>query len=188
MKKNDLHRLIGVIGFLILIILIFQFSGLRDSFNLTYLRSTLNNNIIIGLLLFSALFSLGNLIQIPGWIFLAAAVLTLGKFYGGLATYFAAVFSCITTYGLIKFIGQDALRGLESGVAKNLLNRLDRHPVSSVIGLRVIFQTVPVLNYTLALSGLKFRHYLAGTLLGLPVPIFFYCLFFDFLATQVFAI
>jgi hypothetical protein len=29
---------------------------------------------------------LGNLVQIPGWIFLAAAVLTLGRFWGGLAT------------------------------------------------------------------------------------------------------
>jgi uncharacterized membrane protein YdjX (TVP38/TMEM64 family) len=48
--------------------------------------------------------------------------------------------------------------------------------------LRVLFQTVPPLNYALALSGVKFHHYLIGSLLGLPLPIFLYCLFFDQLA------
>ena len=45
-----------------------------------------------------------------------------------------------------------------------------------------MFQTVPALNYTLALSGVPFRAYLIGTLLGLPLPIALYCLFFDYLA------
>jgi uncharacterized membrane protein YdjX (TVP38/TMEM64 family) len=46
----------------------------------------------------------------------------------------------------------------------------------------MLFQTVPALNYTLAVSGVRFRAYLAGTLLGLPLPILLYCLFFDYLA------
>jgi len=48
--------------------------------------------------------------------------------------------------------------------------------------LRIVFQSVPALNYTLALSGVRFRDYLTGTLLGLPLPIAVYCLFFDVLA------
>ena len=48
-----------------------------------------------GLLAFVVLFSIGNLIQIPGWIFLAAAVLTLGKTSGGLATVICPVFEPI---------------------------------------------------------------------------------------------
>ena len=32
------------------------------------------------------------------------------------------------------------------------------------------------------LSGVKFRDYLAGTLLGLPLPIVLYRVFFDYLA------
>jgi hypothetical protein len=30
------------------------------------------------------------------------------------------------------------------------------------------------------MSGIRFRHYIFGTLLGLPVPIALYCLFFDY--------
>ena len=45
----------------------------------------------------------------------------------------------------------------------------------------MLFQTAPALNYALAMSGVKFRNYLIGTLLGLPLPILVYCLFFDLL-------
>jgi len=51
--------------------------------------------------------------------------------------------------------------------------------------LRTLFQTVPALNYTLALSGVRYRDYLVGTLLGLPLPIAAYCLFFDYLDVQL---
>jgi uncharacterized membrane protein YdjX (TVP38/TMEM64 family) len=33
------------------------------------------------------------------------------------------------------------------------------------------------------MSGIKFRTYLIGTLVGLPVPIALYCIFFDILVT-----
>ncbi len=46
----------------------------------------------------------------------------------------------------------------------------------------MVFQTVPALNYTLALSGIRFRDCLVGTLLGLPLPNAACCLFFDYLA------
>lgn len=48
--------------------------------------------------------------------------------------------------------------------------------------MRMLFQTVPALNYALAMSGVRFRAYLVGTLLGLPNPIAVYCVFFDYLA------
>ena len=45
-----------------------------------------------------------------------------------------------------------------------------------------VFQTVPALNYAFALVGVRLRRYLLGTLLGLPLPIALYCLFFAQLA------
>lgn len=48
--------------------------------------------------------------------------------------------------------------------------------------LRLLFQTVPALNYALALSGIRFADYFLGTLLGLPLPILLYCAFFSSLA------
>ena len=82
-------------------------------------------------------------------------------------------------------LGGDALRLLKNRVAVRILSKLDAHPITSVALLRVLFQTVPALNYALAMSGIRFRAYLVGTLVGLPVPIALYCIFFDILATTL---
>jgi uncharacterized membrane protein YdjX (TVP38/TMEM64 family) len=175
-------RLLAVALFLALLLAVFELSGLRGQFNLAFLQQRIAENRATGLLVFVLLFSLGNLIQIPGWIFLAAAVLTLGQVWGGLATSVAACISCALTFVSIRLVGGDALRELKGKTAHRLLARLDAQPVRSVLLLRILFQTVPALNYALALSGIRFRQYMLGTLLGLPLPIALYCIFFDTLA------
>jgi uncharacterized membrane protein YdjX (TVP38/TMEM64 family) len=173
-------RLLAVVLFLAVLFAVFQFSGLREHFSLQFLQQQFLANKLTGMLVFTLLFALGNLIQIPGWIFLAAAVLALGRTMGGIATYVAACTSCVFTFFTIRFVGGDALRQLKSKLAVRLLQRLDAHPIMSVLLLRTLFQTVPALNYALAMSGVRFRAYLIGTLLGLPVPIALYCVFFDY--------
>ncbi|WP_254783667.1 TVP38/TMEM64 family protein [Collimonas sp. OK307] len=174
-------RLLIVALFLAVLFAVFQISGLRGHFNLAFLHQQIVDNKISGLLIFVLLFCLGNLIQVPGWIFLAAAVLALGKSWGGLATYIAAIISCVFTFLTIRFVGGDAIRELNNRYALRLLRSLDAYPIKSVALLRVLFQTVPALNYALALSGVKFYKYLIGTILGLPLPIMLYCIFFDYI-------
>jgi uncharacterized membrane protein YdjX (TVP38/TMEM64 family) len=136
---------------------VFEVSGVQDHFNLAFIRQLILQHRIGGLMLFVLLFSLGNLIQIPGWVFLAAAVLTLGRAWGGVVTYLAAVTSCAFTFVTIRALGGDALRLLKNRVAVRILRELDARPIASVALLRILFQTVPALNYALAMSGIRFR-------------------------------
>jgi uncharacterized membrane protein YdjX (TVP38/TMEM64 family) len=176
-------RLFLVIAFLALLLLVFQVSGLRDHFNLAHLHQQFVDNAFTGMLIFIVLFAVGNLIQIPGWIFLASAVLALDRWWGGLATYLAAVVSCIFTFGVIRWLGGDALRQINNRYAVRILQTLGRRQVLGTFLLRMLMQTAPALNYALAMSGISFRSYMVGTLLGLPIPIALYCLFFDYMAT-----
>lgn len=176
------QRLACVALALVLVWAVLHFSGLRSQISVELLHDALERHPLTGLLLFTGLFVVGNLIQVPGWLFLVAAVVALGPLSGGMATYFAACVSCSTTFWAIRWAGGDALRGFGGALAARLFARLDAHPVQSVFLLRLVFQTVPALNCALAMSGLKFRHYLVGTLLGLPLPILIYCLFFNTLA------
>lgn len=185
---NNMHpikKIFAVCLFLVLLLAIFQLSGLRDQFNLHFLQQKINENKVYGLIIFILIFSLGNLVQIPGWIFLAAAVLTLGKTWGAAATYVAATASCVITFLIIRLIGGNALRQIKSKIAIKLLEKLDSYPIWNIVLLRTLFQTVPALNYALAVSGIKFREYLIGTMLGLPLPIVLYCVFFDYLAKML---
>lgn len=176
------RRLLPVVAFLGALFAVAELSGLRDRLDLAMLRMLLQQHPAGGLALFVALFCLGNLAQIPGWIFLAAAVLALGRVGGGLATYVAACTACMVTYYSVRWLGGDALRQLDGRFARRLLARLDAAPLASMIALRTLFQTAPALNYTLALAGVRSRDYLLATLAGLPLPILLYCLFFDYVA------
>jgi len=175
-------RLFAVLAFLALLLAVFQLSGLRDNFSLAFLHQKFLENEASGLLIFIVLFAVGNLVQIPGWIFLAAAVLALGEVWGGVATYLAALVSCAFTFWLIRLLGGDALRQIKGNWARRVLAQLDARPVAGVVLLRTLLQTAPALNYALAMSGVRFRDYFIGTLLGLPLPITLYCVFFDYLA------
>ena len=55
----------------------------------------------------------------------------------------------------------------------------------SIFILRSIFQTQPLLNYGLALSGISFRNHLIATVAALPLPIFIYCYFFEYVALSL---
>ncbi len=180
-------RLLGVVAFLGVLLAVFEMSGLRDHLDQVFLRRLIHEHQVGGLILFVLLFCLGSLIQIPGWVFLAAAVLTLGRMWGGAVTYVAAVLSCTFSFIVIRALGGNALRLLKNGVAVRILRQLDAHPVAGVALLRILFQTLPALNYALAMSGVTFRSYVVGTVAGLPIPIALYCVFFDLLAKSVHA-
>ena len=158
-----------------------ELTGLRASFSLSSIKALFSENLVLGIIFFCLAFSLGNLLYIPGWIFLIAAVLALGKEWGGVATYIAAIISATIIYFFIDLLGRGALRGFDSKFADTIFSKIDKHPILCVATLRLIFQTAPPLNYALAMSQIKFRHYLIGTIIGLPIPIIAYCYFFEFI-------
>jgi uncharacterized membrane protein YdjX (TVP38/TMEM64 family) len=176
------QRLLLVLCFLVVLALVFSFSGLRGHMSLAYVQEQLQGHPVQGFLTFVLLFVLGNLVQIPGWLFLAAAVLALGQGWGCVVTYLAACISCGVTFLLVRWLGGDALRALPSRWVLKALGQLDRRPVRSVVVARVLFQTLPALNYALAMSGTRFRAYAVGTALGLIVPLMLYCVFFETIA------
>ncbi len=178
-------RLLIILTFLAALFLLLHFSGIKDNFEIGFLRRQFQENALVGILLFTALFVVGNLVRVPGLIFLAAALLALGQVMGGLVTYIAAVASCLVTFLVIRLLGGDALRKLKWKRAVRLLERLDRHPIASVVVLRTFLMVAPPLNYALAMSGVKFRHYLIGTILGIPFPLTVLCIAFEYVAVAL---
>lgn len=179
---NRYRRLYFVVIFLVLLWAVFRYSGLASHVNTQFLHERFEQHKLLGLAVFTALFALGNLVQIPGWIFLVSAMVALGQAWGGVATYVAACVTCATTFGIVRLLGGDALRNIQGRLSNRIFARLDARPVGSVVVLRLLFQTLPAMNYALAMSGIRFRHYLLGTMLGLPVPIALFTAFIGSLA------
>lgn len=169
--------------FVALLWAVVEASGLRGELGLDAVRQRFAEHRLGGFAVFTGLFVLANLVHVPGGFFLAAAVLALGPLWGALTTYAAACISCTVTFVVVRALGADALRALDHPLARRLFARLDAQPVRSVVLLRLVFHSVPALNYGLALSGVTLRHYVVGTLIGLPLPIAVVTLLFDTLAS-----
>jgi uncharacterized membrane protein YdjX (TVP38/TMEM64 family) len=172
-------RWLAVLAFVAVLWGVVEVSGVRAQIGLHAVRQSFEAHHVTGFAIFTALFVLANLAHVPGGFFLAAAVLALGPGWGALTTYVAACISCTVTFVVVRALGADALRELNHPLAQRLFARLDAQPVRSVAWLRLVFQSVPALNYALALSGVKLRHYVLGTLLGLPLPIAVLTMLFD---------
>ncbi len=167
--------------FVVALALIARASGVTERFELDYLRREFLERPLRGTLIFVLLFCLGGLLRIPGLVFLFAAVLALGQVLGGAVTYIAAVVSCTLSFLVIRAIGGDVLRQLRWPWVQRLLQRLDQRPLASIVILRTFLMVAPPLNYALAMSGVRLRHYVLGTLLGLPLPIAVCSLFAELL-------
>ncbi len=172
-------KLLFIGAFFAGLFLIVQVTGLRNQLAPETIRELFEEHVLVGLGLFCLAFSIGNLLYVPGWVFLVGAVFALGKEWGGLATFIAGLCSSTMSFYIIRSLGGKALRSLNHRWADRIFTHLDKRPVISVTLLRLLFQTLPALTYALALADIRFRHYFLGTFLGLPIPIFLYCYFFD---------
>lgn len=172
-------KLLYIVAFFVLLYVVVEVTGLRSNLSPDAIKALFFAYPLWGVVLFCLAFSLGNLLYVPGWVFLVGAVFALGKEWGGAATLIAALCSSTISFLLIRAVGGTALRSFNHRWADKIFPHLDERPVLSVALLRLLFQTLPALNYALALAGIRFRDYLAGTFLGLPIPIFLYCYFFE---------
>jgi len=154
-------------------------TGWTDRFTLEGVRATIADAGPWGFVVFLGAFAIGELLHVPGFLFVAAAVLAYGRLIGGAAAYVGAVVSVVVSFGVVRGVGGRALGGLKNARVRRILDRLEERPVRVVAILRLILWMAPPLNYALALSPVRFRDYLIGSALGLVVPITLASIFLD---------
>src|SRR6516162_4486823 len=130
---------------------------------------------------FVVAFSVGQLLRIPGPIFVGIAILAYGRAIGTLAAVLGAMVSVTVSFIIVRTIAGQPLAYVQRPILRRLLSQIDKHPVALVAILRLIFQTAPPLNYALAMTRVRLRDHLIGSALGLPLPIAAVALGFDLL-------
>jgi uncharacterized membrane protein YdjX (TVP38/TMEM64 family) len=115
------------------------------------------------------LFLLGHTLltmaPIPRTVFTLAAGLLFGPVLGVGLSLAATTLSAVLAFGAVRWLGRDLLAPkLDRGVLRAVDARLRRRGWLAVASLRLI-PAVPfsVLNYCSAVSSIRFRHFLAGT-------------------------
>lgn len=163
-----------------------KLTGITDDVDVDVVRGFMESAGVWGFFAFVAIFALGELMHIPGMVFVGAAALAYGDALGIAAAYTGAVASVITSFFVVRAIGGQPLAGAKRPWMKKILARLDRQPVRTVAFLRFLFWLSPALNYGLAMSSVRFREYLVGSAIGLAIPIPLVVLLFDRIAEWAF--
>ncbi len=156
-------------------------TGLSEQIGVGSVRDAVLDAGVWGVALFSVVFALGELVHIPGMVFVAGGILAYGKLTGFAVSWLAAVFSVCVSFVLVRSLGGRLLAEIERPFVTRLLARLDERPITTVLLLRTVLWLAPPLNYALALSNVRFRHYLIGSAAGLVAPVGGAAVFFDWL-------
>jgi len=146
-------------------------TGLLEGWDQERIRTMVEASGALGVLAFIAAFSVGELLHVPGMVFVAAAIVLWGALWGFAISFGAALVSVLVSFFLVRAVGGKALAEMERPLVKRLLSRLDRRPIQTVALLRLVLWLAPALNYALAMTNVRPRDYLVGSALGLFLPI-----------------
>jgi uncharacterized membrane protein YdjX (TVP38/TMEM64 family) len=167
-EQNRLLFLMVVIGGLWLAALA---TGVTGRFTSESIRTLSGQRSLWGVATFIACFSAGQLLRVPSTVFVAAAVAIYGRSLGTFVALLGALVSATVTFAVVRAFAGQALADVQRPVVRHVLSKIDSRPVMAVALLRLLFQTAPPLNYALAMTAVRWRDHLVGSLLGLPVPV-----------------
>ncbi len=146
-------------------------SGVFGSLSVETVRAALVDAGPVGVLGFLVAFALGNLMSVPGLVFVVASLLAYGQVHGALIALVGSLLAVSTNFWVVRTVGGNAERLPDTRWTRWATGGLENHPIRTVALLRTMFVLAPPVNYALALSPIRFRHYLAGSALGLVLPI-----------------
>lgn len=146
-------------------------TGLDSKLDIETVRSFMSSAGAWGFVLFVVIFAVGELMHVPGMVFVLAAAVAYGALWGSIASYAGAMVSVATTFIVVRAVGGQPLGDIRRPIMRKILARLEERPVVTVAILRTLFFMAPALNYGLAMSPITLRRYLTGSALGLLVPI-----------------
>lgn len=166
-----MKRLAVLVATVVVLLLAGAFTGARAWLTQANLQQAVTTAGWWGLVLFFAAFTVGQLVQVPGAVFIIAARAAWGPTWGFAGAYAGAVISATLVFLFVRAVGGKPLGDLEWAFARRMLAGLERRPVLTIASLRAVFMLAPPLNYALALSPVRHDHHLVGSLLGLVVPV-----------------
>lgn len=154
-------------------------SGARRALDVEHIRAVVDRAGAAGIVVYAALFAAGLLIGVPGTAFVAAGVLAFGRAAGFAAGMGGGLLAVTLSFVVVRAAGGTPLASLERPRLRRWIAQVEARPVLAVFVLRALFFLAPPLNYALALSGVRFRHHLAGSALGLVPQMLGYTILFD---------
>jgi uncharacterized membrane protein YdjX (TVP38/TMEM64 family) len=117
-------------------------------------------------------FIIGQLLYVPGALFVGAARVSFGPGWGVLLAYVGALAAITVPFLLARYARGSAQAAYRPRFAflRRALDRVELRPIQSMVLLRSLLFLSPPLNYALAFTSVRTRDYVVGSALGLLIP------------------
>ena len=182
--KRPIFRIVIFLGGVTLLMLMANLLGLTEGLTVDWLRSYIRGFGAMGVIIYFLLFALTNLLSVPGLVFIIAGMLIYGQWLGTIIGLIGSAISLSVSFFVVRKLGGKAVGELKAKWARKVLTYLDDYPIRVIFVLRFIFMLSPQINYLLAMSNVRYRDYLMGSMLGLVFPIGLYFLGLDYFFPQ----
>jgi len=170
--NNTWVRLTLLAVFLVGIYVIGRTTGFTDGLTVEGIREWMRVAGLWGFAVFVVIFCVGQLLYIPGFVFVMVSGLAYGPVWGSVASIIAATVSVAVSFVIVRTIGGQPLKSnqFERRFLQKPLDRLEQQPIRSMIIIRLFLWAIPPVNYTLAMSGVTFRDYMIAAIIGMTPP------------------
>jgi uncharacterized membrane protein YdjX (TVP38/TMEM64 family) len=165
-------RLALLAAFSIGVYVIGRATGFTDGLTADGIRGSMRDAGVAGFVVFVLTFCVGQLLYIPGFVFVVVSGLAYGPVWGSLASVIAATISVAVSFVIVRTIGGQPLKDIQikRPFLQKPLDRLRQEPIRSMIVIRLFLWAIPPVNYTLAMSGVTFRDYMIAAVIGMTPP------------------
>src|SRR5262249_3750198 len=149
-------RLIAALALALLLLGIGHVLDLQQHLTVESLRAPIASAGIAGVALYVIAFCVGELLHVPGLVFVAAGVLAYGPTLGGPLAFLGAVASVSVSFWIVRAVGGRPLGELRTRWVRRALAQLDAAPVATIAILRLDLIRWPPLNNHAAPSQVSF--------------------------------
>ncbi|CAN5366913.1 hypothetical protein BH09BAC1_BH09BAC1_21100 [soil metagenome] len=171
MNRKTIQRLaiLGVI--MVSLALLAKFTVVGEYLSYKQLSHTLVESGSIGIIIFLAAFVAGALMNLPAFLFTVLAFLVYGIGWGYAIAFLGSFIAAFVHFQVVRSIGGQALSEIKIPLMQKVMAKFDQRPLTTVIILRLLFFISPPVNYLLALSNVRTRDFVLGTLVGNILPL-----------------
>ena len=177
--KNRLKIGLFLVVVLVVVLTVF-YTDVSEYLSPERLRSYLALSGPYAPLIFISAFIGGFFLRIPGFIFIILAAVVFGKLSAIIYSFIAITVGASLTFFVARFFLRDTVSKMEIRGVRGLNEKITRRGFLTVFLLRLVFFLMPPVNWVLGVTGVKYRDYLLGTILGVsPGVILFSFVFGD---------
>ncbi len=148
-------------------------SGLHEQIEPEALRAQLRGTGWWGPLLFVLAFTFVQPLFVSGHIFVIAATLVWDWWLAIPLAWVGAIGCAMVSFAFARYVARDWVQARLSDRLRKYESRLDTHAFSTVVLVRLIFWVTPPVQMLLGTSRVRFRPFLAGTIVGMVPGVLF---------------